>query len=61
MSNIEASSERPTPVEITKEEQSPDQPERQVFLREGTVVLCWLFGYYDDQNYVVNIFNPCVF
>lgn len=50
MSNIEASSERPAPVEIMEEEQASAQPERQVFLREGTVVLRWLFGYYDKRN-----------
>ncbi|KAL7900252.1 hypothetical protein HDV64DRAFT_246042 [Trichoderma sp. TUCIM 5745] len=29
--------------------QSSDQPERQVFLREGTIVLRWLFGYYNKR------------
>jgi hypothetical protein len=31
-------------------EQTLAQPERLVFLREGTVVLRWLFGYYDKQR-----------
>ncbi|KAL6861979.1 hypothetical protein J3F83DRAFT_762708 [Trichoderma novae-zelandiae] len=33
-----------------EEGQASAQPERQVFLLEGTVVLRWLFGYYDDRN-----------
>lgn len=50
MPSIEASSERPAPVEGVKGEQASAQQERQVFLREGTVVLRWLFGYYDGRN-----------
>jgi hypothetical protein len=33
-----------------EEEQSFVQSERQVFLREGTIVLRWLFGYYDVRH-----------
>ncbi|PTB62169.1 hypothetical protein BBK36DRAFT_1129944 [Trichoderma citrinoviride] len=32
------------------DEEQAAQPERQVFLREGTVILRWLFGYYDGRN-----------
>lgn len=31
-------------------QQTPAQPERHVFLREGTVILRWLFGYYDKRG-----------
>ncbi|KAL6875880.1 hypothetical protein HDV57DRAFT_161289 [Trichoderma longibrachiatum] len=50
MSDIGTSSERPAPAEILEEKQTTAQPERQVFLREGTVILRWLFGYYDGRN-----------
>lgn len=33
-----------------EEEKSSVQPERQVFLREGTLVLRWLFGYYAKRR-----------
>jgi hypothetical protein len=33
-----------------EEEQASAQPERQVFLREGTIVLRWLFGYLNKRN-----------
>ncbi|KAL7815036.1 hypothetical protein V8C44DRAFT_363441 [Trichoderma aethiopicum] len=50
MSDIGTSSKKPAPVDILEEKQTPAQPERQVFLREGTVILRWLFGYYDRRN-----------
>ncbi|KAL7939064.1 hypothetical protein V8C35DRAFT_326290 [Trichoderma chlorosporum] len=46
--DIEQSSEKSASAEIMEDEQA--QPERQVFLREETVVLRWLFGYFDKQN-----------
>ncbi|KAK1243202.1 hypothetical protein MKX07_003830 [Trichoderma sp. CBMAI-0711] len=50
MSDFEASSQRPAPARILNEEQTPAQPKRQVFLREGTVILRWIFGFYDSRN-----------
>jgi hypothetical protein len=50
MGTIEASREEPKPVDSLEEEQKPAQTERQVFYREGTVIIRWLFGYYDERN-----------
>lgn len=50
MSTIETSSERRTPIDSVERDQVPAQPERPVFLREETVILRWLFGYYDKRN-----------
>lgn len=50
MATTEASCERPTPKGHTEEEQIPPQTKRQVFCREETLILRWLFGYYDKGN-----------
>ncbi|KAL7811151.1 hypothetical protein V8C26DRAFT_437659 [Trichoderma gracile] len=50
MSNFEGSSERPAPAVILQEERTPAQPQHQVLLREGTVILRWIFGFLDGQN-----------
>ena len=50
MPTTEAASGTPILGETPTEEQTDAKPERLVFLREGTVVLRWLFGFLNKRN-----------